>query len=82
MWVSTWNTLEDYLIIDAIVVTFLGAFHALLGLVILECLVSNLLAVVALCWLWLMFKGAGYARFSPSVEEPLGQEPSCISTFG
>ena len=42
---------------------------------------SNLLAVVALCWSWLMFKGAGYARFSPSMEEPLGQEPLCIGAF-
>ena len=82
MWASARNALEDRLVADAVVVVFLGAFRALLGVVALECLMSDLLAVVALCRSWSMFKGAGYARFSPSVEEPLGQEPSCIGAFG
>jgi uncharacterized membrane protein HdeD (DUF308 family) len=81
MWASARNALKDYLIVDAMVVAFLGVFRALLGVLALECLMSDLLVVVALYGSWLMFKGAGHARFSPSVEEPLGQEPSCISAF-
>jgi hypothetical protein len=82
MWASARNTLENRLVADAVVVAFLGAFRALLGVAALECLVSNLLAVVALCRSRSMFKGAGYARFSPSVEEPLVQKSSCIGVFG
>jgi hypothetical protein len=48
MWASARNALEDHLIIDTIVVAFLSVFHALLGLVILEYLVSDLLAVIVL----------------------------------
>jgi hypothetical protein len=82
MWASARNTLENRLVADAMAVAFLGAFHALLGVIALECLVSDLLAVIALCWSWSMFKGAGYARFPPSVEEPLVQKSSCIGVFG
>lgn len=81
MWASAQNALKDCLIADAVVVAFLSIFHTLLGVLALECLMSDLLAVVALCWLWLMFKGVDYARFSSSMEEPLGQEPLCIGAF-
>ena len=81
MWASAQNALKDCLIADAVVVAFLSIFHTLLGVLALECLMSDLLAVVALCWSQLMFKGAGYTRFFPSMEEPLSQEPSCISAF-
>jgi hypothetical protein len=49
MWASARNALKDRLVTDAMVVAFLSAFRALLGVIILECLMSDLLAVVALC---------------------------------
>jgi hypothetical protein len=82
MWASARNALKDRLVADAVAVAFIGAFRALLGVLALECLMSDLLAVVALCRSWSIYKGAGYARFAASVEEPLGQEPSCIGAFG
>lgn len=65
-----------------VVVAFHGAFCALLDVLALECLVAQLLAIVALCRSWSIFKGASHARFSPGVKEPVSQEPPCISAFG
>jgi divalent metal cation (Fe/Co/Zn/Cd) transporter len=81
MWASAWNTLKDCLIAIAVVVAFFGAFRAFLGVLALECFMANLLAIIVLCQAWSIFKGAGYIRFSPSVEEPVGQKPLCVSTF-
>jgi hypothetical protein len=82
VWASARNTLRNYFITNAVVVAFLGTFRALLGVLALECLMTNLLAVVALYRPWSIFKGAGYARFSPGVEEPVSQESPCVSAFG
>ena len=82
MWASAWNALKDRFVAIAVVVAFLGTFRASLGVLALECLMANLLAIVALRRSWSIFKDTGYARFSPSVEEPVRQEPSCFSAFG
>ncbi|KAJ6118773.1 hypothetical protein N7471_013393 [Penicillium samsonianum] len=54
----------------------------LLDVLALECLMSNLLTIVTLHRSWAIFKGASHAGFSPGVEEPVGQEPPCISASG
>jgi hypothetical protein len=82
MWASARNALEDSLVADAVVVAFLGAFRALLGVAALECLMANLLAVVALRRSWAPFKDAGRAGFSSRMKVSVGQEPSCITAFG
>jgi hypothetical protein len=82
MWASAWNALKDSLVADAVVVAFLSAFCALLGVAALECLMANLLVVVALRRSWAPFKDAGCAGFSSSMKVSVGQEPSCITAFG
>jgi hypothetical protein len=54
------------------VMALCGTFSTSLYILALESLISNLLTVVALHQLGLVFKGAGYARLSPCVKEPLG----------
>jgi hypothetical protein len=48
MWASARNILKNRLVADAMVVAFLSVFRVLLGVIILEYLVSNLLVVVVL----------------------------------
>jgi ABC-type uncharacterized transport system permease subunit len=62
--------------------SFYSAFCTLLGVLTLECLMANLLAVVVLGWLWVMFKDAGRAGFPSGMKVSVGQEPSCITAFG
>lgn len=82
VWASAWNALKNGFVANTVVMAFLGAFRALLDILALECLMANLLTVVALYRSWSIFKGTGYARFSPGVEEPVGQESLCVSAFG
>jgi hypothetical protein len=49
MWAFARNILKNHLVADAVVVAFLSIFRALLGVIILEYLVSNLLVVIVLC---------------------------------
>jgi hypothetical protein len=78
----TWNALRNRLVAATVAVALRGAFCTFLGVLALECLVANFLAVVALHRPWSIFKSAGHARFSPSVKEPVCQEPPCVSDFG
>jgi hypothetical protein len=79
---ATGNALKDRFVAITVVVASLGTFRALLSVLALKCLMANLLAIVALCRPWSIFKGAGYARFSSGVEEPVGQEPPSVSASG
>jgi hypothetical protein len=79
---SAWNALWNHLVAATVVIALRGIFGTSLRVLALESLISNLLTVVALHWLGLVFKGAGYARLSPCVKEPLSQEPPCITAFG
>lgn len=82
MWSAARNALQDCFVAITVAMAFLGAFCALLGILALEGLMAHLLAIVALCRSWLMFKGAGYTRFSPSMEEPISKEPPRVHAFG
>ena len=82
MWPTAWNALWNRLIAATVVMALRGAFCALQDLLALECLVTNLLAVVALHRSWPIFKDAGCPGFSSNVEVPLGQEPPRVSAFG
>ena len=68
---SAWDTPWDRFVAAAVVMTFLSASRAFLSILALECLVANLLAVVALFRSWSVFEYAGCAGLSPSVEEAL-----------
>ena len=76
-----WNALRNGLVAVTVAMPFYSAFCTPLGVLALECLMANLLAVVALHRSWSMFKDAGHAGFPSSVKEPLGQESSGITTF-
>ena len=77
-----WNALGNGLVAVTVAMPFHSAFCTSLCVLALECLMANLLAVVALRRSWSVFEDAGHPRFSPSVKEPLSQEPSGITAFG
>ena len=79
---SAWNALWNRLIAATVVMALRGTFCTFLRVLALERLMPNLLAIVALHRSGSVFKGAGHAGFSPSVKEPVGQEPPCITAFG
>lgn len=79
---SAWNTLWNRLVAATVVVILRSISCIFLSIFMLEYLMSNLLTVVVLYRLWSVLKGADYAGFSPSVQEPVSQEPLCITTFG
>jgi hypothetical protein len=62
-------------------VSFHSAFCALLGVLTLECLMANLLAVIALGQSWATFKDTSHAGFPSSMKVSVSQEPSSITTF-
>ena len=68
MWARAWNALRNRLIAATVVVALCGTPCALLGVLALEFLVANLLAIVALHRSRSILKGAGHARFSPQHE--------------
>jgi hypothetical protein len=76
-----WNALRSRLIAATVAVAPRGALGALLGVLALEFLVSNFLAIVALHRSRSILEGTGHARFPPSVKEPVSQEPPCVSAF-
>ncbi|KAJ5494160.1 hypothetical protein N7463_010247 [Penicillium fimorum] len=75
MWPTAWNTLWNFSIAATVVMTIRGALCALLGLPALECLVTNLLAVITLHRSWPIFKDAGCPGLPSNVEVSVGQEP-------
>jgi hypothetical protein len=82
MWPSARDTFKNRVVAVIMSVSLHGVFCALLGVLTLECLMANLLAVVALRRSWALFKDAGRARFSTGMKVSVGQEPSCITAFG
>src|SRR5689334_16453317 len=60
---------------------FPGASRALLGVLALECLVTQLLAIKALLWAWPSFKYSRVAGLSRDMEETLRQEAPCVAAF-
>jgi hypothetical protein len=82
VWSSARDTFKNRVVAVTVSVSLHGAFCAFLGVLTLECLMSNLLAVVALGRSWATFKDAGRARFPSNMKVSVGQEPSCITAFG
>jgi hypothetical protein len=79
---SAWNTPQDCFIAVAVVVAIPGASRTFLTILALECLMANLLAVVALIRSRSAFEYAGRARLSSGMEEALCDESPCVITFG
>src|ERR1700749_382433 len=79
---SAWNASQDCFIAVAVAMAFPGTSRTFLNILALECLMANLLAVVALFWSWSPFENTGRARFSSGMKESLSKESPCVTAFG
>jgi hypothetical protein len=62
--------------------TLCCVFYALLYAITLECLITNLLVIIALYRLWSIFEDTDCPGFASNIEVSVGQKPLYISAFG
>src|SRR3569833_2784371 len=75
------DALQHCFVAVIVIVAFLSAPRAPLGVSATERLVAWLLAVIALLWTWPMLKNRSGARFSCHVKETFHQEAPCIASL-